>query len=217
MLLKRGGQPTACCRRGSPRLDGFTLCGQAPSGASPSPINRTNSQISTLQTHAQALAEQITTDQNKVSVDAEAYDEYTVLVQQDQLKLAKIERQLKATRSQLARCGPRPRTRPIEAYVTGDGFDSPGGRDTQLERQRRPERGRLLRRRRPLIEGSRRPSCTSSQVQLAGERATQARTTAAAAAVPAVRGQGKRPRRGGDGQRRGGPEPGQGPALHAHV
>jgi len=61
----------------------------APAGASPSPINRTNSQINSLQARAQALAEEITTDQNKVSTAAEQYDEQTVLLQQDQASLAK--------------------------------------------------------------------------------------------------------------------------------
>ena len=70
----------------------------APAGASPSPINATNSQINSLQARAQALAEQITTDQNQVSVAAEQYDEQTVLLQLDQATLAKTKSQLKATR-----------------------------------------------------------------------------------------------------------------------
>ena len=96
----------------------------APAGASPGPINRTNSQINSLQARAQALAEQITSDQNKVSVAAEQYDEQTVLVQEDQAKLAKTEVQLKATRRQLVTARLRAQTAAIEAYVTGDGLDS---------------------------------------------------------------------------------------------
>jgi cell wall-associated NlpC family hydrolase len=96
----------------------------APAGASPGPVNRTNSQINSLQARAQALAEQITTDQNKVSVAAEQYDEQTVLVQEDQAKLAKTEVQLQATRRQLVTARLRAQTAAIEAYVTGDGLDS---------------------------------------------------------------------------------------------
>ncbi|MGP8151023.1 MAG: NlpC/P60 family protein [Acidimicrobiales bacterium] len=96
----------------------------APAGASPGPINRTNSQINSLQARAQALAEQITTDQNKVSVAAEQYDEQTVLVQEDQAKLANTEIQLKGTRRQLGTARLRAQTAAIEAYVTGDGLDS---------------------------------------------------------------------------------------------
>jgi cell wall-associated NlpC family hydrolase len=99
----------------------------APAGASPSPINGTNSQISSLQARAQALAEQITTDQNEVSVDAEQYDEDTVLLQEDQITLAKTLRQLKATRKQLRAVHARAQKAAIEAYVTGDGFDSQVG------------------------------------------------------------------------------------------
>ena len=86
MLLKRGehrkriGAVVATLA-----LVGSLFVVEAPAGASPSPINRTNSQIGSLKTRAQALAEQITTDQNKVSVDAEAYDEYTVDVELDQI------------------------------------------------------------------------------------------------------------------------------------
>ncbi len=79
MLHKRGGRgstvgPVAVVLA----LTGSLFVVAAPAGASPSPINSTNSQISSLQARAQALAEQITTDQNQVSVDAEQYDEDTV-------------------------------------------------------------------------------------------------------------------------------------------
>jgi cell wall-associated NlpC family hydrolase len=99
----------------------------APAGASPSPINATNSQISSLQARAQALAEQITNDQNEVSVDAETYDEDTVLLQLDRASLAKTDRQLKATRKQLRAVHARAENAAVEAYVTGDGFDSQVG------------------------------------------------------------------------------------------
>jgi cell wall-associated NlpC family hydrolase len=100
---------------------------EAPAEGMPSPINRTNSQISSLEARAQALAEQITTDQNKVSADSEAYDEYTVLVQQDGIKLAATGRELKATRKQLRAVRTRAENAAIEAYETGDGFDSQVG------------------------------------------------------------------------------------------
>ncbi len=96
----------------------------APAGASPGPINRTNSQINSLQARAQALAEEITTDQNKVSIAAEQYDEQTVLLHEDQATLAKTESRLKATRRQLVAARLRAQTAAIEAYVTGDGLDS---------------------------------------------------------------------------------------------
>ena len=72
-----------------------------PAGASPSPINRTNSQINSLQARAQTLAEEITSDQNKVSTAAEQYDEQTVLLQQDRATLAKTEHLLQATRREV--------------------------------------------------------------------------------------------------------------------
>ncbi|MGA2528818.1 MAG: C40 family peptidase [Acidimicrobiales bacterium] len=128
MLLKRGehrkriGAVVATLA-----LVGSLFVVEAPAGASPSPINRTNSQIGSLKTRAQALAEQITTDQNKVSVDAEAYDEYTVDVELDQIKLAKVEHQLKTTQTQLRAVRVRAENAAIEAYVTGDGFDSEVG------------------------------------------------------------------------------------------
>jgi cell wall-associated NlpC family hydrolase len=93
-----------------------------PAGATPSPINRTNSQIGSLQARAEALAEQITTDQNLVSAEAEQYDEETVLLQEDQATLAKTQLRLKATRHQLEAVRARAQTAAVEAYVTGDGF-----------------------------------------------------------------------------------------------
>jgi cell wall-associated NlpC family hydrolase len=98
-----------------------------PVGASPGPINRTNSQINSLQARAQALAEQITNDQAKVSGAAEQYDEQTVLLQEDRATLVKTDDRLKTTRRQLAAVRLRAQTAAIEAYVTGDGLDSQVG------------------------------------------------------------------------------------------
>ena len=128
MLHKRGGRgstvgPVAVVLA----LTGSLFVVTAPAEASPSPINGTNSQISSLQARAQALAEQITNDQNQVSVDAEQYDEDTVLLQQDEVILAKTERQLTATRKQLRAVHAQAQKAAIEAYVTGDGFDSQVG------------------------------------------------------------------------------------------
>lgn len=95
-----------------------------PAGASPGPLNRTNSQINSLQARAQALAEQITTDQGKVSAAAEQYDEETVFLQEDRVTLAKTDRRLKATRRQLVAARLRAQAAAVEAYVTGDGLDS---------------------------------------------------------------------------------------------
>ena len=100
----------------------FVVAG--PAGASPGPINGTNSQINSLQARAQALAEQITTDQSKVSAAAEQYDEETVFLQEDRVTLAKTDKRLKATRRQLLAARLRAQTAAIEAYVTGDGLDS---------------------------------------------------------------------------------------------
>jgi cell wall-associated NlpC family hydrolase len=99
----------------------------APAGASPGPINRTNSQINSLQARAQALAEQITNDQAKVSGAAEQYDEQTVFLQEDRATLVKTDDRLKTTRRQLAAVRLRAQTAAIEAYVTGDGLDSQVG------------------------------------------------------------------------------------------
>ena len=98
-----------------------------PVGASPGPINRTNSQINSLQARAQALAEQITNDQAKVSGAAEQYDEQTVFLQEDRATLVKTDDRLKTTRRQLAAVRLRAQTAAIEAYVTGDGLDSQVG------------------------------------------------------------------------------------------
>jgi len=92
-----------------------------PAGAAPSPINGTNSQISSLKERAQALAEQITTDQNEVSAAAEQYDEETVLVQQDQASLAKTQRQIAVTRHALVAIRKRAEAAAVAAYVSGDG------------------------------------------------------------------------------------------------
>ncbi|MGD0943988.1 MAG: C40 family peptidase [Acidimicrobiales bacterium] len=108
-------------------LTGSLFVAAAPAGATPSPINRTNSQISSLQARARALALQITSDQNEVSVAAEEYDEDTVSLQEDQLTLARTEGQLKQTRKQLRAVRARAENAAIEAYVTGDGFDSQVG------------------------------------------------------------------------------------------
>jgi cell wall-associated NlpC family hydrolase len=96
----------------------------APAGATSNPINRTNSQISSLQARAEALAQQITDDQDEVASAAEQYDEETVLVQEDQLKLAKTKAQLKVTERQLVATRQRARNAAIDAYVTGNGFAS---------------------------------------------------------------------------------------------
>ena len=98
-----------------------------PAGASPGPINRTNSQINSLQARAQALAEQITNDQAKVSGAAEQYDEQTVFLQEDRAMLVKTDNRLKEIRRQLTAVRLRAQTAAIEAYVTGDGLDSQVG------------------------------------------------------------------------------------------
>ena len=98
-----------------------------PVGASPGPINRTNSQINSLQARAQALAEQITNDQAKVSGAAEQYDEQTVFLQEDRAMLVKTDNRLKEIRRQLTAVRLRAQTAAIEAYVTGDGLDSQVG------------------------------------------------------------------------------------------
>ena len=99
-----------------------------PAGASPpNSIDRTSSQIDSLQVRADRLAQQITSDQNEVTVEAEQYDEQTVLLQKDRLKLATTLRQLRTTRRQLAAARVRVRTAAVQAYVTGDGFASQVG------------------------------------------------------------------------------------------
>ncbi len=99
-----------------------------PAGASPpNSIDRTSSQIDSLQVRADRLAQQITSDQNEVTVEAEQYDEQTVLLQKDRLKLAATLRQLRTTRRQIAAARVRVRTAAVQAYVTGDGFASQVG------------------------------------------------------------------------------------------
>ena len=99
-----------------------------PAGASPpNSIDRTSSQIDSLQVRADRLAQQITSDQNEVTVEAEQYDEQTVLLQKDRLKLATTLRQLRTTRRQIAAARVRVRTAAVQAYVTGDGFASQVG------------------------------------------------------------------------------------------
>ena len=99
-----------------------------PAGASPpNSIDRTSSQIDSLQVRADRLAQQITSDQNEVTVEAEQYDEQTVLLQKDRLKLAATLRQLRTTRRQIVAARVRVRTAAVQAYVTGDGFASQVG------------------------------------------------------------------------------------------
>ena len=127
-MLHKRRQP---CRTGSVvavvALAISLLVVDVPAGASPSPINRTNSQINSLQARAQTLAEEITSDQNKVSTAAEQYDEQTVLLQQDRATLAKTEHLLQATRREVVAARVRARSAAIAAYVTGDGLDSQVG------------------------------------------------------------------------------------------
>jgi cell wall-associated NlpC family hydrolase len=180
MLLKRGEHQIAIgAVAATLALVGSLFVVEAPAKASPSPINRTNSQIGSLKTRAQALAEQITTDQNKVSVDAEAYDEYTVDVQLDQLKLAKIERQLQQTRTQLRAVRTRAENAAVEAYVTGDGFDSEVG--GILDSSVNDAQSAAVYS--DVVVHTLKVAAAELHVitlRLANERATQARTTAAA-------------------------------------
>ena len=104
----------------------FVVPSQA-GAAPPTSINRTNSQIDSLQARAQTLAQRITNDQTKVSVAAEQYDEETILLQKDQATLAKTVKELTATRRQLGAAKVRVRTAAIDAYVTGDGLASQVG------------------------------------------------------------------------------------------
>ena len=180
MLLMRGGH-----RRTAGTVVVLVLvCSlfvvEAPSGASPGPINRTNSQISSLNVRAQALAEQISTDQNEVSADAEAYDEYTVLVQQDRLKLAKTERQLISTKAQLRAVRATAENAAIEDYVTGDGFDSEVG--GILDSSVNDAQSAAVYS--GVVVHTLKAAASQLHVvtaRLAAERASQARTTAAAA------------------------------------
>jgi cell wall-associated NlpC family hydrolase len=179
MLLTRGRQRNALAVVAVLALTGSLFVVAEPSGAAPSPIDRTNSQISTLQARAQALAERITTDQNKVSVAAEAYDMDTVLLQQDKLKLAKVQRQLKATRKWLRAARAKAQNAAIEAYVTGDGFASQV--DGVLTSSVNDAQSAAVYS--DIVVHSLKAAVNQLhvvQVQLAGERARQARTTASA-------------------------------------
>jgi len=179
MLLTRGRQRNALAVVAVLALTGSLFVVTEPSGAAPSPIDRTNSQISTLQARAQALAERITTDQNKVSVAAEAYDMDTVLLQQDKLKLAKVQRQLKATRKWLRAAQAKAQNAAIEAYVTGDGFAAQV--DGVLTSSVNDAQSAAVYS--DIVVHSLKAAVNQLhvvQVQLAGERTRQARTTAAA-------------------------------------
>jgi cell wall-associated NlpC family hydrolase len=154
---------------------------EAPTGATPSPINATNSQISSLEVRAQALAEEITNDQNKVDADSEAYDEYTVLVGEDQLKLKAIGRELKSTRKHLVAVRIRAENAAIEAYETGDGYDSQVG--GMLNSSVNDAQSAAVYS--DVVVHSLTATVDELHVvtnELAAERAAQARTTAAAAA-----------------------------------
>ena len=197
-------------------LVGSLFVVEAPAKASPSPINRTNSQIGSLQTRAQALAEQITTDQNKVSVDAEAYDEYTVDVQLDQLKLVKIERQLQQTRTQLRAVRTHAENAAVEAYVTGDGFDSEVG--GILDSSVNDAQSAAVYS--DVVVHTLKVAAAELHVitlRLANERATQARTRPRLRRVLRPLPTGQRPSPSSDGERAGRPEPGQGPARSSRI
>jgi cell wall-associated NlpC family hydrolase len=180
MLLKRGRQRNVCAVVVALALSGSLFVVAEPSGAAPGPVAQTNSQINSLQERAQALAEQITTDQNKVSVAAEAYDEDTVVLQEDKLKLAKTQRQLKATRKWLRAARAKAQTAAVDAYVTGDTYASQIGgvlNSTVNDAQSAAVYS-------DIVVRSLKEAVNTLHVvtgQLAGERATQARTTAAAA------------------------------------
>jgi cell wall-associated NlpC family hydrolase len=94
------------------------LATSTPAAASGSP---TPSQISALQQRANALAAQLSADQNKIQVAAEAYDEALIVLGRDQARLRRTRRQLAALRKDVAAAFLNLRNTAVEAYVTDDG------------------------------------------------------------------------------------------------
>ena len=102
-------------------------------------------------------------------MDAEQYDEDTVLLQQDEVILAKTERQLTATRKQLRAVHAQAQKAAIEAYVTGDGFDSQVGGILDSSVNDAQDRGGLLRHRGAFSESGHEPAARRHEP--AGHRA----------------------------------------------
>ncbi|MGA2209749.1 MAG: C40 family peptidase [Acidimicrobiales bacterium] len=81
----------------------------------------TAGQISTLQQRADALAAQLTADENKIQVAAEAYDEAVVALGIDRARLQRTEAHLASLRQSLAHAQVHLRNTAINAYVTDNG------------------------------------------------------------------------------------------------
>jgi cell wall-associated NlpC family hydrolase len=81
----------------------------------------TAGQISTLQQRADALAAQLTADENKIQVAAEAYDEAVVALGIDRARLQRTEAHLVSLRQTLAHAQVHLRNTAINAYVTDNG------------------------------------------------------------------------------------------------
>jgi cell wall-associated NlpC family hydrolase len=81
----------------------------------------TPGQIDHLQQEANSLAAQLTTDQNKIQADAEAYDESLITLGKDRTKLRTTNRELARLHKNLTHAMTNLHTAAIDAYVTDNG------------------------------------------------------------------------------------------------
>lgn len=91
----------------------------AASASGPTP-----GQIDRLQQQANALAAQLTTDQNKIQAAAEAYDEALITLGQDRARLRRTRAALAVLRRNLAHAMTNLRNAAIDAYVSDNGADA---------------------------------------------------------------------------------------------
>jgi cell wall-associated NlpC family hydrolase len=81
----------------------------------------TPAQIASLQQRADALAAQLSTDQNNIQVAAEAYDEALIVLGQDRAKLRHTEAQLAILRKDVTSAFLNLRNTAVDAYVSDGG------------------------------------------------------------------------------------------------
>jgi cell wall-associated NlpC family hydrolase len=86
--------------------------------ASKTPTTR---QISAIQQKADALAAQLTAEENKIQVDAEWYDESLIVLRHDRAKLHTTERKLASLRGDVGKAMATVRTAAVNAYVSDSG------------------------------------------------------------------------------------------------
>jgi cell wall-associated NlpC family hydrolase len=116
--LHRTGRLAAIATTATVVLGSLALLGADTPAAASAP---TPSQIGSLQQRANALAAQLSADQNKIQVAAEAYDESLIVFGRDRTILRRTEAQLAVLHKDVNAAFLNLRSTAVNAYVTDDG------------------------------------------------------------------------------------------------